>query len=87
MKKHVTNYHQAKGLIPGDFIACEICGCEAVDIHHIESKGMGGSKKKDSADNLIALCRLCHMRAHSLKEPYLTKGELYAVNKNRKQEG
>lgn len=82
MKTHVTNYHKARGLEPGDFIGCEICGCKAVDIHHIEPKGLGGSKKLDKAENLIALCRLCHMRAHNLKEPYLTKEELFAANQD-----
>ena len=44
----------------GDFIPCEICGGEAVDIHHIEARGMGGSKLKDTIPNLMALCRLHH---------------------------
>lgn len=43
-----------------DFIPCEICGKKAVDIHHISSRGMGGSKEKDTIENLMALCRVCH---------------------------
>jgi hypothetical protein len=31
--------------------------CEA---HHIESRGMGGSKLRDQISNLIPLCRSCH---------------------------
>ena len=40
---------------------------EAVDIHHISAKGMGGSKCKDYIENLTALCRACHTRCHSNK--------------------
>ena len=43
-----------------DFIKCELCDAEAVDIHHIEARGMGGSKLKDVIINLMALCRSCH---------------------------
>jgi 5-methylcytosine-specific restriction endonuclease McrA len=30
------------------------------DNHHIESRGMGGSKHRDQISNLIPLCRRCH---------------------------
>tara|TARA_Y100001937_G_C7060380_1_gene303439 strand:- start:209 stop:448 length:240 start_codon:yes stop_codon:yes gene_type:complete len=43
-----------------DFIPCEVCKCKAVDIHHLERRGMGGSKTKDYIENLVALCRICH---------------------------
>ena len=45
-----------------DFIPCEICGNQAVDIHHIEARGMGGNPKgdKDEIENLMAVCRPCH---------------------------
>ena len=47
---------------------CFMCGkWEAVDIHHISNKGMGGSKCKDYIENLTALCRTCHNRCHSSK--------------------
>ena len=36
-----------------------------MDCHHIILKGMGGSKKLDYFDNLILLCRDCHIKAHS----------------------
>jgi len=65
MKKHVKNYYKHHELQPCDMVFCEICGQVAVDIHHIEPKGMGGRKDKDDAENLIALCRLCHNRAHA----------------------
>ena len=40
---------------------CEVCGCPAVDVHHIKSRGRGGD---DIPDNLISLCRDCHTKAH-----------------------
>lgn len=42
-----------------DFIPSEISGKRAVDIHHIEARGMGGSDK-DDIENLIALTREEH---------------------------
>jgi hypothetical protein len=67
MNKHVKNYFKAFGYTVGDFIPCEACGKESVDIHHIEPRSKYGSKKKmeqDAPGNLIALCRECHDKAH-----------------------
>lgn len=50
------------GYTPGEFIPCEVCESKAVDIHHIEARGMGGSRDKDHVQNLMALCRDCHER-------------------------
>lgn len=44
----------------GEFIPCEVCHAPAQEIHHIQRKGMGGSKTKDYIENLMALCRRCH---------------------------
>lgn len=44
----------------GDWIGCEVCDKTAVDIHHIEPRGMGGSSERDTPENLMALCRECH---------------------------
>ena len=43
-----------------DFIPCEVCNQRANDVHHIEARGMGGSKLKDNIENLMALCRKHH---------------------------
>ena len=43
------------------YIPCEVCDSKAVDIHHIEARGMGGSKEADTIENLMALCRNCHI--------------------------
>lgn len=63
MKKHTKIYLDYFGYDAGDFIACEVCKNKAVDIHHIEPRGMGGSKTKDTIENLQALCRSCHHEA------------------------
>jgi hypothetical protein len=47
-----------------DFVPCEYCGRRAADVHHLEPKGMGGSKNKDYIENLMGLCRFCHDMAH-----------------------
>ena len=67
MKKHTKIYLDYFDYGIEDFIPCEICGGKAVDIHHLEAKGMGGSKTKDYIENLIALCREHHVRCHSEK--------------------
>lgn len=61
MKKHVKLYHEHFLYEPGDWIGCEVCDATAVDIHHIEPRGMGGSNSKDEPENLMALCRECHI--------------------------
>jgi 5-methylcytosine-specific restriction endonuclease McrA len=66
LKKHVKlyldyfNYH--------DFIPCEVCGGKAVDIHHIDCRGMGSSKTKDKIENLMAVCRECHLEYGDKKQ-------------------
>jgi hypothetical protein len=56
-------YLESRGLSKTDFIGCEVCGVAASDIHHIQARGMGGSKLRDTPGNLIALCRPCHTEA------------------------
>jgi 5-methylcytosine-specific restriction endonuclease McrA len=34
---------------------------KAQDIHHVEARSMGGSKHADNIENLMALCRQCHI--------------------------
>lgn len=65
MRKHTKIYLDYFGYTAGDWIACEVCGQKAVDIHHIEPRGMGGDPqgKKDVIENLQALCRKCHHEA------------------------
>jgi 5-methylcytosine-specific restriction endonuclease McrA len=42
-----------------------------LDLHHVTSRGSGGS---DSRENCIMLCRSCHQKAHSGK---ISKKTLY----------
>jgi 5-methylcytosine-specific restriction endonuclease McrA len=61
MKKHTKVYLQGMGYDTTDFIPCEVCQAKAVDIHHIDARGIGGSKQADIIENLMALCRKCHV--------------------------
>jgi hypothetical protein len=60
MKKHTKVYLNEMNYDVTDFIPCEICMSKAVDIHHINARGMGGSKSADVIENLMAVCRKCH---------------------------
>jgi len=40
---------------------CQVCYKQAVDLHHIVYKSLGGN---NSAYNLICLCRVHHDRVH-----------------------
>jgi 5-methylcytosine-specific restriction endonuclease McrA len=68
MKKHTQIYLKAMGYDTTDFIPCEVCQAKAVDIHHIEARGMGGSKEADTIENLMALCRQCHTNLGDKKQ-------------------
>jgi 5-methylcytosine-specific restriction endonuclease McrA len=68
MKNHTKIYLKEMNYHETDWIPCEMCGQTAVDIHHIDSRGMGGSKEKDFIENLMALCRSCHNRYGDIKE-------------------
>lgn len=60
MKKHTTIYLSYFGYDISSHIMCEVCGAVANDIHHIQARGMGGSKTADRIENLMALCRKHH---------------------------
>ena len=53
-----------------DVILCENCSKQAVDIHHIDARGLGGDPRgsKNQIENLIALCRSCHIKAETNKD-------------------
>lgn len=67
MKKHVRIYLEFFEYGIDDFIPCEVKGCtrRAVDIHHIDRRGMGGSVSKDYIENLVGLCREHHEQAEA----------------------
>ena len=54
VKKHTKVYMQFFDYGEQDFVMCEMCQQDrAVDIHHIQGRGMGGSKEKDFIENLM----------------------------------
>ena len=82
MKRHIKVYFDYFGYKLQSDIYCEVCGSAANDIHHIDCRGMGGSKLKDSIHNLMALCRKCHEKFgdKSLYKEYLIQIHQYRIN-------
>ena len=68
MKNHTKVYMKYFGYDESDFIPSEISGLPAVDINHINCRGMGGSKEKDNIENLIAVTREEHEEYGDKKE-------------------
>jgi ribosome-binding protein aMBF1 (putative translation factor) len=68
MKNHVKVYFDYFGYDVTSFVPCEICGAKAVDINHVKPRGMGGSKKMDNIENLMAVCRECHIEYGDKKQ-------------------
>jgi len=93
MKGHTKIYMDAYGYDESDSILCEIIFCynNAVDIHHIDARGMGGSKTKDIPENLMALCRVHHDKYGDKKQfkeglpviPITNRGDLYQLNDHK----
>ena len=67
MRNHTKVYMQFFDYGEQDLILCEMeCGSRAVDIHHLTKQSKFGSKKeKDYIENLMGLCRECHLKAES----------------------
>jgi 5-methylcytosine-specific restriction endonuclease McrA len=68
MRKHTQIYLQGMGYDATSFVPCEVCGGVGVDCHHIEARGMGGSNDKDTIENLMCLCRECHLKYGDKKQ-------------------
>lgn len=74
--KYKQEYFEYFGYMPGDYIACEVCGSQSIDIHHIIYRSHFGKKEREKCNdisNLMALCRECHNKAHNeiFKKEYL----------------
>ena len=70
MKKYVKIYMDFHDYVLDDVILCEHCSKVAVDIHHIDARGLGGDARghRNQIENLIALCRCCHIKAETNKD-------------------
>jgi hypothetical protein len=70
MKKHTKIYMDALGYDETDYIPSEISGDKAVDIHHIDCRGMGGDPKgsKNRIEELQAVTRDEHLKYGDKKE-------------------
>jgi|TARA_R100000664_G_C2749488_1_gene136871 hypothetical protein len=64
MQKHTKVYMQFFDYGEQDFIPCEMCGSKATDIHHIERRTRN-KVTNDFVENLVGLCRDCHIKAES----------------------
>ena len=98
MQNHTKVYMNFFGYGEQDFIPCEMCGSRAVDVHHIEKRN---KTKNDYIENLVGLCRDCHIKAESdcsfnsycrIQHLELVCVQVYAlidlnkkINENRKQ--
>ena len=69
MVKYKQIYLKSLGYNLNDFIACEISGQPAIDIHHITGRGRGGT---DRIENLMALTRELHLKLGD-KQQYMYK--------------
>ena len=68
MKKHIELYYDFFGIDYHERLFSELSFTIATDIHHINCKGMGGSKQKDIIENLIALNREEHLKYGDKKQ-------------------
>lgn len=59
---HASSRHVAY-LIDGKEKKCEICGStKSIDVHHRD-----GNYQNNTSDNLMVVCRSCHMKLHRSK--------------------
>ena len=62
MQKHTKVYINFFGYDESSTILCEMCNQVACDIHHLEKRN---KTKNDFIENLIGVCRECHIKAES----------------------
>ena len=80
MQRHTQIYLQGMGYDATSFVPCEVCGGVGTDIHHIEARGMGGTKKADVIENLMGLCRKCHIEYGDKKKYKEFLKDIHAKN-------
>ena len=69
MKNHTKIFIKYFNIGQDEMILCEYCKTNYTNqVHHIDRRGMGGSKKKDVIQNLMGLCLdPCHELAEAEK--------------------
>ena len=67
MKPYLKKYRDFFGIGENEPSPCERCWTKADQVHHIKCKGIGGNKNLDDIENLIGVCQICHIAAHSDK--------------------
>ena len=76
MKKHTKTYMKHFGYGLGDFIPCELTGERCVDVHHIDTPGMGSNNREQaSIEILMALTRELHILYGDKEEVELFNGK------------
>lgn len=85
-KEHTRVYYASFGYTVADFVPCEICGLRAVDINHIDCRGMGGTDDPlyNSIENLMGTCRDHHVQYGDKKEfrPFLIETHFEFMSAN-----
>lgn len=59
-------FYKHYGLDKCDVLPCVICGCAAVNLHHVE---YGKGTKNNDPKNLAPLCYICHSGHHNYNRP------------------
>lgn len=59
---------KAKQRLVLDGNVCQVCGNEATDVHHLTYDHF----RNENMEDLVSLCRDCHMKAEALYEPAIT---------------
>lgn len=68
MREHTRLYMKFFGFGEQDFIPSELSGQKAVDIHHINSRGSGGTTQEEDIENLMAVTREEHNKYGDKKQ-------------------
>jgi len=62
-RKTATRWRRlATRVLDRDGYQCQLCSARGVEAHHITMRSRGG---RDTMENLITVCRLCHEDVHA----------------------
>ena len=70
MQKHTKIYLNYFRYSIADWIPCENCGNTATSIHHLQFRSHQGG---NDPGNLMALCAVCHDKAHNSNRAFNEK--------------